>query len=105
MTVGQSVSAKRDNEVNAGFLARKGRGTVHRAILRMVETLITLMAIKKNSIQQSETQQATNNPLAEIAGRFGGKFWLETQSEIENYRRIDREETIKYLDTESKQQD
>lgn len=63
------------------------------------------MATDKVSQQKSKMQQTNNNPLADIAGKFGGEFWLKTQSEIEHSRKIDIEETKKYLDTESKQQD
>lgn len=63
------------------------------------------MAIDKASQQQSKPKQLSNNPLADIAGKFGGKFWLETQSEIENARKTDKEETEKLLDTKSNEQD
>ena len=63
------------------------------------------MAIDKASQQQIKSKQLNNNPLADLAGKFGGEFWLETQSEIENARKMDREETGKNLDTESKEQD
>ena len=59
----------------------------------------------KTSHQQSKIQQTNDNPLADIAGKFGGKFWLETQSEIERSRKIDKEETNKLLDTQSNKQD
>lgn len=59
------------------------------------------MAVNKASQQQSKTKQLSNNPLADIAGKFGGALWLETQSEIENNRKKDKEETSKNLDTES----
>ncbi|MEM8779763.1 MAG: hypothetical protein AAGF26_12990 [Cyanobacteria bacterium P01_G01_bin.49] len=60
-----------------------------------------MMATDKASQQQSKTKQSSNNPLADIAGKFGGKFWLDTQSEIENTRKRDREETEEKLNTES----
>lgn len=41
------------------------------------------------------------NPLADIAGKFGGKFWSQTQSEIQHRRKIDREEMSKLLKTNS----
>lgn len=63
------------------------------------------MKTNKVSHQQSETKQAIDNPLADIAGKFGGEFWLETQSEIKRSRKTDREETNKLLDTESNKQD
>ena len=59
------------------------------------------MAIDKASQRQSKTKHSGNNPLAEIAGKFGGKFWLDTQSEIKNVRKKDKEETSKNLDIES----
>ena len=57
------------------------------------------MATDKASQQQSKTKQLSNNPLADIAGKFGGESWLETQSEIENARKRDKKETNKSLDT------
>lgn len=62
------------------------------------------MTTDKASQQHAKTKQLSNNPLADIAGKFGGEFWLETQSEIENARKMDREETGKKLDTKSKEQ-
>lgn len=58
--------------------------------------------MKTNKVfdRQSNSKQVTNNPLVDIAGKFGGEFWLETQSEIERSRRKDREETNKLLDNE-----
>ena len=63
------------------------------------------MTTRKNSAQQSETKQATNNPLADIAGKFGGKFWVETQSEIKRSRQKDKEEIDRLGDTDSNLQD
>ena len=63
------------------------------------------MAIDKRSQQQFKTKQLNSNPLADIAGKFGGELWLETQSEIENARKKDREETENNLNTESNEQD
>ena len=63
------------------------------------------MAIDKTSHQQSKIQQVNDNPLVDIAGKFGGEFWLETQLEIERSRKIDKEETDKLLDTKSNEQD
>ena len=60
------------------------------------------MTTNKVSQQQSKTQQVTDNPLTDLAGKFGGKFWLETLSEIERSRKTDREETNKFLDTSKK---
>ena len=59
------------------------------------------MAIDKASQRQSKTKQSGNSPLTEIAGKFGGEFWLDTQSEIKNARKKDKEETRKNLDIES----
>ena len=50
------------------------------------------MATDKGSRQQFKTKQLGSNPLADIAGKFGGEFWLDTQSEIENAREKDQEE-------------
>ncbi len=63
------------------------------------------MAIEKTSDPKSKIRQENDNPLADIAGKFGGKFWLDTQSEIERSRKIDRDETNKLLDTKSNEQD
>ena len=62
------------------------------------------MKTNKVSDRQSESKQASDNPLADIAGKFGGEFWLETQSEIERSRKKDREETNKLLDNKSDKQ-
>ena len=48
------------------------------------------MTISKDSKQKSKTKLLNQNPLADIAGKFGGKFWLETQSEIRRSRERDR---------------
>ncbi|MDJ0531684.1 MAG: hypothetical protein QNJ70_04165 [Xenococcaceae cyanobacterium MO_207.B15] len=47
------------------------------------------MTISKDSKQKSKTKLLNQNPLADIAGKFGGKFWLETQSEIRRSRERD----------------
>jgi hypothetical protein len=62
------------------------------------------MTASKDSHQKSKTQLSNQNPLADIAGKFGGKFWLDTQSEIERSRSIDREETERLLNTSSDQE-
>lgn len=59
------------------------------------------MTTNKNSHQKSPTKPSNQNPLANIAGKFGGKFWLETQSEIERSRKMDREEIEQELNTSS----
>lgn len=59
------------------------------------------MTTSKDSHQKSPTKPSNQNPLADIAGKFGGKFWLETQSEIERSRKIDREEIDRELNTSS----
>ena len=58
------------------------------------------MATDKASQRQSKTKGLSNNSLADLAGKFGAEFWLETQSEIENARKKDREETEDKLNTE-----
>ncbi|ELS04036.1 hypothetical protein Xen7305DRAFT_00037640 [Xenococcus sp. PCC 7305] len=63
------------------------------------------MTIDKTSHQKSQIREANDNPLANIAGQFGGKFWLETQLEIERSRKIDKEETSKLLESKSNEQD
>lgn len=62
------------------------------------------MTTNKDFHQKSETQVANQNPLADIAGKFGGEFWLSTQSEIERARSTDREETEKLLKKPSDQE-
>lgn len=59
------------------------------------------MATNKDSHQKSQTKLSNQNPLANIAGKFGGKFWLETQSEIERSRSIEREEIERELNNSS----
>lgn len=59
------------------------------------------MTTSKDSHQKSKTKLSNQNPLADIAGSFGGKFWLSTQSEIERLRSLDREETERFLNTSS----
>ena len=61
--------------------------------------------LPKVSHKQSQTKPPTDNPLADIAGKFGGEFWQLTQSEIESSRQTDKEETNKLLDSQSAQQD
>ena len=63
------------------------------------------MTADKVSRQKSQTQQANDNPLADIAGKFGGEFWLSTQSEIEKSRQRDKEESKKFPETKLKQED
>lgn len=62
------------------------------------------MTTSKDSHQKSKTKLSNQNPLTDIAGSFGGKFWLETQSEIERLRSLDREETERFLNTSSDQE-
>lgn len=63
------------------------------------------MTADKISPQKYQTQQANDNPLADIASKFGGEFWLETQSEIEKSRQRDKEESKKFPETKLKQED
>ncbi len=53
----------------------------------------------------SENKPVIDNPLLDIAGKFGGEFWQLTQSEIERSRQTDREEINKFLDSKSDKQD
>lgn len=54
--------------------------------------------MKTNKVShKDETKPVIDNPLVDIAGKFGGEFWRETQSEVETYRQADKEETIKLL--------
>ena len=55
--------------------------------------------------QKSQSRQTKDNPLADIAGKFGSEFWLSTQSEIEKSRQRDKEENKKLLETELKLKD
>lgn len=50
------------------------------------------MTSSKEHQHKPETKLSSQNPLAGIAGKFGGEFWLATQSEIELSRKRDREE-------------
>jgi hypothetical protein len=59
------------------------------------------MTTNKDSHQKSNTKLSNQNPLADIAGKFGGEFWCLTQSEIERSRSLDREETERLLNTSS----
>lgn len=59
------------------------------------------MTTNKDSHQKSKTKLSNQNPLADIAGKFGGEFWLSTQSEIESARSTDREETEQLLNKSS----
>lgn len=59
------------------------------------------MTTNKDSHQKSPTKLSNQNPLANIAGSFGGQFWLETQSEIERSRQIEREEIERELNKSS----
>ena len=56
------------------------------------------MTADKISNQQQEKKPITDNPLADIAGKFGGKLWSDTLSEIRNSRKIEKKEIIKLLD-------
>ncbi len=60
------------------------------------------MATDKTSQKQSQTTPVVNNPLVDIAGKFGGEFWLETQSEIERSRQVDKEKMKEFQDSKSK---
>ncbi len=62
------------------------------------------MKTNQDSHHSSKTKLANQNPLADIAGKFGGKYWLETQSEIERSRLRDREETERLLNKSSDQE-
>ncbi len=62
------------------------------------------MTTSKDSHQKSQTKLSNQNPLANIAGKFGGQFWRSTQSEIERSRQIDREEMEReYLTSSDKE--
>ncbi len=49
------------------------------------------MSKNKDHHHKLKTKTLEHNPLADIAGKFGGKFWRETQSSIEHSRKLDRE--------------
>ena len=59
------------------------------------------MTTGKDYHQKPQTKLSKPNPLADIAGKFGGEFWLDTQSEIDRSRRKDREELEKLSDKEN----
>ncbi len=48
------------------------------------------MKTNKVSHQQSKTKPMIDNLGADIASKFRGEFWLETQLEIERFRKTDR---------------
>jgi hypothetical protein len=62
------------------------------------------MTTSNDSHQKSQTKPSNQNPLADIAGKFGGQFWLSTQSEIERSRKIDKEEINRGLNISSDQE-
>ena len=47
--------------------------------------------------RQQEKKPIIDNPLADIVGKFGGKLWLETLSEIQRSRDINKKEVKKLL--------
>lgn len=63
------------------------------------------MTTNKISHQQSKIKLGKDNLLAKVAGKFGGEFWLETQSEIEASRKKDKEEIDRLLDDSLNKQD
>ena len=56
------------------------------------------MTTHKITNLQQDKKPITENPLTGIAGKFGGKFWTETLSEIQRSREIEKEEMKKLLD-------
>ena len=50
---------------------------------------------------KDSSRQSNQNQRADIAGKFGGQFWLLTLSEIERSRKMDREEIEQELNTSS----
>ena len=62
------------------------------------------MSKNKDHHHKLKTKTLEHNPLADIAGKFGGKFWRETQSAIERSRILDREETQQFLNSSSNQE-
>lgn len=50
-----------------------------------------MMTNKPQPQPQTQTKKTNKSPLAEIAGKFGGEFWEETQLEIERSRQQDKE--------------
>ena len=63
------------------------------------------MTTDKVSNQHSEIELPKQNPLADIAGKFGGEFWLKTQTEIKRSRKTDREEINRLVDSKSDKHD
>lgn len=62
------------------------------------------MSVNKEHHRKSTTKTLKQNPLAKIAGKFGGEFWQETQSAIEHSRKLDQEETKQLLNHHSNQE-
>ena len=54
------------------------------------------MTTSKDSARKSNQNQRAN-----IASKFGGTFWLSTQSEIERSRKMERQETEPELNISS----
>lgn len=63
------------------------------------------MTTERISNQQSEIEPSKQNPLADIAGKFGGEFWLKTQTEIKRSRKTDREEINQLINSKLDKQD
>jgi hypothetical protein len=56
------------------------------------------MTSNKASDREQKKEQIANHPLANLAGKFGGKFWEETLEQIEASRKKEKEEMKKFLD-------
>ncbi len=56
------------------------------------------MTTDKIADLQQDKMPITENPLTDIAGKFGGQFWTETLSEIQRSREMEKEEIKKLLD-------
>ena len=56
------------------------------------------MTTDKIADLQPDKKPITDNPLTDIASKFGGKFWIETLLEIQRSREIEKEEMKKLLD-------
>jgi hypothetical protein len=49
--------------------------------------------------QKRKKAQIQKNPLANIAGKFEGEFWETTLDEIKRFRKAEKEEINKIIDS------
>jgi hypothetical protein len=77
------------------------RSPKNTAKIKREKSILCKMKTNKVSHQQPENKLISDNPLANIAGKFGGEFWSETQLAIARSRQADLEETNQILETKS----